>query len=69
MNGPGSFLPRSRPRRVVTGLVPVIPVPEKAAFFLVGMAGTRPAMTSRVRRPERMVLPEIRRRGEGGGAS
>jgi hypothetical protein len=33
------------PRRVSTGLAPVISMKKRAALHSIGMAGTRPAMT------------------------
>ncbi len=36
-----------QPPHVITGLVPVIPMMSSAVLFLIGMAGTRPAMTER----------------------
>jgi len=37
---------RGSPFHVITGLVPVMPI--RGALFLIGMAGTSPAMTGRV---------------------
>jgi hypothetical protein len=54
---PSSLLPSSSPSFVITGLVPGIPMDRSAVPHLIGMAGTRPAMTGRV--SDRAVIPIV----------